>query len=67
LTSQYQTNLIYQKKYTEKIENYQPLAEEIQNMWQQGEVTVAPVTSSGTGVCQRTFIKVLTEFGIINP
>jgi hypothetical protein len=37
------------KELTEKMKNYQPLAEEIQNIWQQDKITVVPVFISSTG------------------
>jgi hypothetical protein len=38
------------KTYSEKVNKYQELAEEIKRMWKQEEVNIVPLTLSNTGI-----------------
>jgi hypothetical protein len=44
-------------KYTEKIEKYFPLAQEVKRIWKQEKVTIIPFIISTTGITPLTFIQ----------
>lgn len=44
-------------KYTEKIEKYTELAQEIKNIWKQNDVKILPIIISATGILHKTFIQ----------